>query len=496
MKVIIPFVIVASILVFPDNAYTQEQKPSQNEGLWIKHQGTPDAIFYYKDKPLFMTGPIPEIEAFAYEWGSKTFQHDKWFKWMKTYGLSYGRVYPESGAFDDTLMGEDRIYPFHVVRRENGRPVFDLTKFNDSYWANMARVISECARRDIVLHLQIYQRCYFAGNVWKDCFFNPQNNVNNFDLGNYKRKGRITGYDYWQKSLEDPALWKLHAEYVTRILDAIGHNKNVLLDLMNEPGEWEKKRNLTTFGVPKMWVDRTLDVIEQWEKDKDITLIKGLYIQFKGCEFSHFAHSHPRLDYLIAHGEEIFERYNADCIKYRKQYKKPMISAHNGGRIPPEQKIWLSGEDYPRKRACQWLCLMQKVQGLGVYAKYPLKLDLNHPNIQTYAKQSKILHDFVKGIKDYEALRDARPKIAQAPGVYKYALESDKEVLVYLHNKKYKTTIPAGEKLSLKNLKIPDGKMSVLILHPESGKSSRRAMVVKDGSMSLELPQFYEDVVV
>jgi hypothetical protein len=482
---------------FNDTSAKQPQSQVRSQGLSIKHAGTEKAIFLYNGKPMFMTGPVPEFEPFAYEWGSTSFKHDQWFKWMKSYGLSYGRIYPESGTFDGNTSGDKRIFPFHVHHWEAGRPIFDLQKLDDRYFKNMARVIKACAKRDIVLHLQLYQRCYFAGYVWKYSFFNPLNNVNDLGLGKYRRRGQISGYDYWQKSLDDPELWKIHAQYTRRILDAIGDNNNILFDLMNEPGEWEKKKQLTGFGVPKEWVTKTLDLIEEWEKARGIHLIKGMYIQFKECEFSNFVHKHPRIDYLITHGEEIFGRYaNVDCPKLRKALKKPMISAHNGGRIPPEQKIYLYGQDHPRKRACQWLCLMQKVQGLGVYAKRAVHTDLKNPNVQTYADQSKILMDFFKTIIDYEALRDAREKIVQAPGIFKFALTSNKETIVYLHTKEYEKTVPAGQKLFLAGLKIPDGKVNVLILHPENGKKSNQTQNIKGGQLSLELPQFYEDILV
>jgi len=133
---------------------------------------------------------------------------------------------------------------------------------------------------------------------------------------------------------------------------------------------------------------------------------------------------------------------------------------------------------------------------LGVYAKNAVNTDLKNPNVQTYADQSKILLKFFDTIKDYESLKHAPEKLVQAPGRIRHLLSSNKEVIVYLHTKEYGKIIPAGRKLSLAGLKIPDGKVTVLILHPENGKSSNQTQTIKSGALSLELPQFYEDILV
>ncbi|MEA3226278.1 MAG: hypothetical protein U9Q07_10035, partial [Planctomycetota bacterium] len=70
-----------------------------------------------------------------------------------------------------------------------------------------------------------------------------------------------------------------------------------------------------------------------------------------------------------------------------------------------------------------------------------------------------------------------------------------KETIVYLH-KGFEQEQAAGTELELDNLSIPDGVVSVRFVHPNTGKSSTSRASVKNASLTLTLPEFYENLVI
>ena len=67
---------------------------------------------------------------------------------------------------------------------------------------------------------------------------------------------------------------------------------------------------------------------------------------------------------------------------------------------------------------------------------------------------------------------------------------------MYLHTGGFAETIQAGQSLRLQNLELKSGPVSINIVHPSAGESIRRQGVIRNGTLSIELPEFYEDIAV
>jgi len=204
--------------------------------ITMANAGTENPTLLYQGRPMLKAGPLPEVAIFTVEWGSQDFPHRRWLDWMREHRLGYGRVYPESGHPGVPYDADRRVFPFEVVRWQEGRPIVDLTRFSTAYWNNVARVIRQCADRGIVLQIQLYQRCFFQmkdpfalGN-WQTNYFHPRNNVNGFPIPRTAQGG----YGLWQAMTEHPRWRAVHRGWVQHILDAVGDNGNVMIDLMNE----------------------------------------------------------------------------------------------------------------------------------------------------------------------------------------------------------------------------------------------------------------------
>jgi len=460
--------------------------------ITITNKGTVNPTLLYRGEPLLKVGPLPEVAIFAMEWGSPDFPHQQWLDWMVRHQLGFGRVYPESGFSLGSTLAVDsarrRLFPFKAIQDEENSPVMDLTKFDPAYWENFALVIKECANRGIILQMQLYQRCFFEKKYWDDNYFNPSKNVNKFPV-----PAGPGGYGLW-KAMAEKGVWQdLHRAWVEHILEGIGNNGNVIIDLMNE-GAF--KNELT-----KEWIELTLDLIEEWERKTGNDILVGMdfdHLYKKADPGLKYVLSHPRMELIICEGSEAHvvsdlvagdrrKQNESLAIKYRRQYRKPIISTNSPGYSVDENPEVM--------RLYQWYSLMIKLQGVGVYAKkYPL--DFSNPSVEQYARQSKILVQFFETLGDYVALDIASERIASAPGKYRLALASPKETVVYLHIDGFGKTVPAGRELVLQGLETAEGTVSITFLHPDSGRTAHMTGVIRKGRLMVQLPEFFEDIAI
>ncbi len=477
---------VALVLFFSTFAFA-------GDGITIVNPNTANATLMYQGKPLFKIGPLPEVVPFAVAWGSKDFDHAGWLAWMEEHRLGYGRVYPENAYPWTEYHADKRLFPFKTVRWENGKPIVDLTQFNGAYWDNFARVIKECADRGIILQMQLYQRVFFGSKpglqLWESNYFNPENNVNGYPVP----KGR-GGYAIWKLMGEDTVWRGIHHQWVRHILDGIGSNGNVIIDLMNE-GAF--KNQLT-----EAWIESTIDLIDAWERETGNNILVGM-------DFDHLFKlkdpgleqilAHPRLDVLICEGSEAHvvkelvagDRKKLDvelALDYRRKYKKPMISTNSPG--------YSVHENTSDMRLYQWYALMVKVQGVGVYAKtYPL--DFKDDQVSQYASESKILMAFFDTLRDYAALAPMPEKIESAPGRHQGLLVSNQELVLYLHHGLDADGLgrATGETV-IQALPWPSGKVSLRFVDPRTGEAKTGSGRIRDGRLRIALPVFEEDLAI
>ncbi|MGK7397309.1 MAG: DUF6298 domain-containing protein [Candidatus Cyclobacteriaceae bacterium M3_2C_046] len=463
--------------------------------ITVLNKGTQNPSLMYKGKPMLKIGPLPEVVVFSLQWGSSDFPHQEWLDWMEKNGLGYGRVYPESGGNPWVSHNADgRLFPFELVDWNEDKPVVDLTRFNEAYWKNFKRIISECAQRGIVLQMQLYQRVFFAPRqgptYWSSNYFNPENNINNFTIP--KGPG---GYGLWDAMAKEEPWKSLHKKWVEHILEGIGNNGNVMIDLLNEASFKE--------GMTEAWIETTLDIIENWERNTGNDILVGM-------DFDHmYKQNDPRIEYVLAHprmeliicegseshvvpdlvaGDKRIPQHKDIAKLYREKYRKPVISTNSPG--------YSVDEELEAIHLYQWYSMMVKVQGVGVYAKkYPL--NFNDTVVQSYGKRSKALTDFFKNIKNYERLQFSENSIKSAPGKYQLVLASEDEMVIYLHKGEIAQTNNKNANLVLTNLnKKNETKAKIILLHPMTCLTQIYSGRINDDQLLIELPEFNNDVAV
>ena len=460
------------------------------EDITILNRDTSNPTLAYKQKPMLKTGPISEDRVFMYEIGSAFFDHEAWLDYMEKYGFGFGRVYAAHTWHEDQRLKSSKpLHPFEVRRyTKEGDPVVNLLKTDKNYWANFSRVLDEAEKREIVICVQLYQRWYWGNRAARDrLFFHRDYNVNNIH--------EIDSNTVWKHTADaypKGKLWLVHQNFVNQVLNAIGGHKNVMIDLMNEGAIAE--------GMTKAWINRTLKIIEAWEKANGRDILVGMdidhFLMKKDTASLHWLLSHPGIELIV--GEDKWIYFSTDeMIARRTTYKKPIIWVNEKA---VDCMDTYSVCDYPNRRLHYlWLGMMTKIQGLGLYEKENhTQADLlSKPQAKELGTYNRTLIEFFKNdIKDYALLRNKNNIIKRTPSVkHKVALSSALETIVYLH-KGFEQKQLAGAQLELDNLSLSEGSVSVRFVQPNTGENSTKRASVKNSSLTLTLPEFYENLAI
>jgi hypothetical protein len=460
------------------------------EDITVQNANTDNPTLLYKQKPMLKTGPISEDRVFMYAIGSDFFDHKAWFDYMAESGFGFARVYPAHTWHEDQRRRSTRpLHPFETIRyAKDGDPVVDLLTADKDYWANFSRVLDEAQKRDIVVCIQLYQRWYWGNRDARNrLFFGPDYNVNGID--------EIDSRKVWKNMSDaypDGKLWLVHQNFVNEVLNAIGDHKNVMIDLMNEGAIIE--------GMTKEWINHTLEIIKTWEAKNNRDILVGMdidhFLMKKDTDNLHWLLSHPAIETIVGEDKWIYFSTD-DMISMRSTYKKPMIWVNEKA---VDYMDTYSLCDHPNRRLHYlWLGMMAKIQGLGIYEKenHTQQALLGKPQAAKLGKYNLILMRFFDNeIKDYALLRNSNDIIRKTPPVTrKVALCSAIETIVYLH-KGFEQRQEAGAELELGNLSLPDGSVPVRFVHPNTGESSTQRAAVKNASLTLTLPEFYENLAV
>lgn len=163
----------------------------------------------------------------------------------------------------------------------DGRPKFDLTKFDARYFDRLRSRVEAAGRRGIYVSVMLFEgwglfhgnrgRAAPAGWAWKTHPFHPVNNINGIDPS--RGTDGIMGDVH---TLRDPKVTSMQAAYIRHVVDTVADLDNVLYEVINEGGEkdWD------------WWVAKTI-------RDHEKTKAKRHPIGITG-------HGAERLDSMLA----------------------------------------------------------------------------------------------------------------------------------------------------------------------------------------------------
>lgn len=117
-----------------------------------------------------------------------------------------------------------------------GRPRFDLTKFDPEYFQRLHDRVQAAQKRGLYVGVMLFQGFSVAkknpraaGNPWPGHPFHRDNNINGID-------GDLNGdgHGYEVHTLDMPRITALQEAYVRKVIEAVGQFDNVIYEISNE----------------------------------------------------------------------------------------------------------------------------------------------------------------------------------------------------------------------------------------------------------------------
>jgi hypothetical protein len=150
----------------------------------------------------------------------------------------------------------------------DGKPKFDLTKYDDEYFRRLRTRVEAAQKRGIYVSIMLFEgwAMQFSPGAWKSHPYHPDNNVNQI---NGDSDGDGNGLEIY--ALADPAVTALEEAYVRKVIDVVNDLDNVLYEISNENHPGSTK-----------WQYHIIRFIKEYEKKQPKQHPVGMTFQYKG----------------------------------------------------------------------------------------------------------------------------------------------------------------------------------------------------------------------
>lgn len=143
----------------------------------------------------------------------------------------------------------------------DGKPKFDLSQFEQSYFDRLRERVQSAGRRGIYVSIMLFEGwgVQFAHEAWAGHPFNATNNANGVD-GDPDHTGKGLAVC----TLQVPAVTQVQEAYVRKVIDTVSDLDNVLYEISNEAGPYSTE-----------WQYHMIRFIKQYEASKPATRPAG-----------------------------------------------------------------------------------------------------------------------------------------------------------------------------------------------------------------------------
>jgi predicted DCC family thiol-disulfide oxidoreductase YuxK len=214
-------------------------------------RGNPNYLADASGNPVYLTG--------AHNWRNlrdggpsnqptPVFDYEDYLDTMAAHNQNFMRMwtgelmkahYSDSGEMVSAPLPWARTGPGTAL---DGKPRFDLTRFNEDYFHRLRSRVQQAGRRGIYVSIMLFEGYGVQLSDepwrWRGHPFHPLNNINNID-GDANGDGIGTDID----TLANPAVTRLQEQYVRKVIDTVNDLDNVLYEICNEAGpystEWQ-----------------------------------------------------------------------------------------------------------------------------------------------------------------------------------------------------------------------------------------------------------------
>jgi hypothetical protein len=168
------------------------------------------------------------------------FDYTHFLDYLQTYGIRVFRLWAWEQGSKSTEVDGDYFFSPTVYRRtgpgraNDGKPRFDLRRFNAAYFARLRNRVVAARERGLYVIVMLFDGWSVepkgdGENPWEGHPFNRANNVNGV---NGDPAGDGTGRA--THTLASPRITRLQEAYVARVIRAVGDQPNVLYEVSNE----------------------------------------------------------------------------------------------------------------------------------------------------------------------------------------------------------------------------------------------------------------------
>jgi hypothetical protein len=151
----------------------------------------------------------------------------------------------------------------------DGKPKFDLTKFNQEYFDRLRSRVKAAGDRGIYASVMLFEGwgLQFNPDPWKGHPFNAANNINSIN-GDPNGSGKGIELNMW----EPPnGVWEVQKAYLRKVIDTVNDLDNVLFEVVNEAGPYST-----------LWQYQVINFVKCYEAEKSKQHPVGMTFQWKG----------------------------------------------------------------------------------------------------------------------------------------------------------------------------------------------------------------------
>jgi hypothetical protein len=218
----------------------RQSPPAPARGPLQVHPRNPRYFTDGSGKAIDLTGSHTWSNLQDYTYAARpsppTLDFDAYLAFMKGHNHNFFRLWAWESAYNPDAQQSTIFYDPMPYQRPgpgtalDGKPKFDLTLFNPSYFDRMRTRVMAAGDEGIYVAVMLFQgfsiegKGNIGGDPWQGHPFNPQNNINGIDGG-----GSAGAH-----TLSDPAVTAYQEAYVRKVIDTVNDQDNVLYEITNE----------------------------------------------------------------------------------------------------------------------------------------------------------------------------------------------------------------------------------------------------------------------
>lgn len=207
----------------------------------------------------------------------KAFDNEAYLNWMSELNHNFIRLWAwELVDWNTKGNGENRHHTISSLpwartgpgNALDGKPKFDLTKFNPDYFERLKTRVEAARQKGIYVSIMLFEGwgVQFSPDAWKAHPFHAANNINGIEAD---QNGDGMGLEVHE--LSNPKITALQEAYIKRMIETVKGLDNVLYEISNE-----------NHPPSTAWQYHIINYIKQVEKEMPKQHPVGMTFQYKG----------------------------------------------------------------------------------------------------------------------------------------------------------------------------------------------------------------------